>query len=538
MACGLFTGTQLQLEDALFLTKNTIKELQTSYICRSRRVNCPLDGPELPQNGDAASREFIRPSSPSFLGRDFDLSLSNVVNSVFPIDLIVSYNATSTSSSEFVARYASFSLVLNGEVSAPFAVVPGGACSQIDEADRASYTGKVLIAQRGNCSFERKVSCLIESKLEPAAIIIADNNPHGALITMYSSTFNKDGEIRIPILFMGYDDFQLLDSLHKPGVVLTVRTATIDSFVGLVLLMAVSPPLMILLCYLLIRGLQLWGRRRRNRSNQRYVRLLPVYIYNGNHLAPATKFYEYLTATSQANDITLVLSSSDDLSAGQDSEVTVGPSYSFVVNGTDLYSLKHLKLLFAPTDYYPTQKCSICLGRFHTLKSRVLVLDCKHMYHEKCLSNWLINFKKSCPLCNELLTMPDEFSLLGSGRQSYGTFDNDLERGEQLTDGAALRFMATAESRSTLSQPGRHNSGAQDHTIAGSAHTQASLYRTAQSASSSYLSFDASVESASHARSPSVETSSLFVTSTSQPSGSLRVFVEADSSSSKSTLRV
>ena len=33
----------------------------------------------------------------------------------------------------------------------------------------------------------------------------------------------------------------------------------------------------------------------------------------------------------------------------------------------------------------------------------MLVLDCKHFFHEYCLSNWLINFKRSCPLCNYTL---------------------------------------------------------------------------------------------------------------------------------------
>lgn len=42
-------------------------------------------------------------------------------------------------------------------------------------------------------------------------------------------------------------------------------------------------------------------------------------------------------------------------------------------------------------------------GKYIPLKSKVLVLDCKHFFHEYCLSNWLINFKRSCPLCNYTL---------------------------------------------------------------------------------------------------------------------------------------
>ena len=41
--------------------------------------------------------------------------------------------------------------------------------------------------------------------------------------------------------------------------------------------------------------------------------------------------------------------------------------------------------------------CSICLENLN--KYRVIKLKCNHLYHEKCIQQWL-NIKNICPLCN------------------------------------------------------------------------------------------------------------------------------------------
>ncbi|KAJ8144686.1 hypothetical protein OY671_002218 [Metschnikowia pulcherrima] len=360
-------------------------------------------------------------------GRELDPNFSNVVNSVFPIDSVISYNDTKDGSPiEIIARYASFSPILSHEMRGHFAVVDGGACSEIDSDLHPQYMNKILIVQRGNCTFVKKLHHITQANLRPLAVVVANNVPHSGLVTMYSKTFDRDEELGFPVLFMSLEDYEDLRKM-SPDTLLAIRTASFDGFIGLVLSMAVSPPLMILLCYLVIRAMQLWGRRRRNRRNQLYVRSLPVYIYNRNHLVPTASFYEYLMCTNQTSDIPSVSSSTDELPAGQEFD----PS-SYVVGGTDLYSMPEMHILFQDKHFYATQKCSICLGRFVPLKSRVLVLSCKHIYHEKCLSNWLINFRKSCPLCNEALQMPETQPFLAQYASNYGTFPVDMERQEPL----------------------------------------------------------------------------------------------------------
>lgn len=48
-------------------------------------------------------------------------------------------------------------------------------------------------------------------------------------------------------------------------------------------------------------------------------------------------------------------------------------------------------------------KCSICLSKYE-LKDKKTKLPCDHLFHEKCITNWLIkNNNKKCPLCRRVV---------------------------------------------------------------------------------------------------------------------------------------
>lgn len=432
----ILRASQLELEDAVFLTKNSIKQLQTQYLCKNKttRIAC---FPDADSDDDEDPGKAIFKLVRSLRGMDLELDFpfSNVMSSVFPIDLVVSYNV-SNATQQFVARYASFSPVLNGKLTSKYAVVDGHGCSPINSTSHATYKDKILIVLRGECTFVEKVTNLVESDLNPRAVVVANNEPFRNLVTMYSSTFNEDGSLTVPILFISNEDYKKLKALENAELELSIETATIDNWINLMLLMALSPPLLIVFFYLLMRGIQACHRRHVSTVNQRLVRKMALFIYNYNHLIPAPMFYEYLTATAQTGDIPLVVSSSENLHSVPDdtSGITTDndrpqAANSLVVNGTDLYSLTNLHLLFAQRDYYPTLKCSICLERFAPLRSRVLVLECKHIYHESCLLNWLINFRRTCPLCNEHLKLLETLPLLSTESSTYDSFRVDLERG-------------------------------------------------------------------------------------------------------------
>lgn len=404
-----WTPPLLQLEDALFLTKNLIREFHKGFLCR-HHIFC-----KKPQQ---------RAMQPDDL--DIDYQFNNVVNSVFPIDSVVSYNASGFVHL-FEARYASFSPVLMDPMVSEYAIFHGDACEPIKETSEA-LQNKTLVVLRGECKFVKKVENLLLSPLTPSAVIVANNMPARSLITMYSSTFNQDGQLRTPVLFMRYEDFLGLQEFQHLNLKLTIRTAAFDNWINLLLLVAALPPLLILLCYLFIRALQMFRRKRVNVMNEKLVNGLPVYIYNGNHLVPAKHFYAYLTATRQTDQVASRQSSENSSPEPESIENT-----SLVVNGTDLYLLRKLcGLLFAKEDFFSTFKCPICLERFGCLKLRVLRLDCHHIFHESCLVNWLINFKTTCPLCNENLRHPEHLRLLADRHASYlatGPADSEAEVG-------------------------------------------------------------------------------------------------------------
>lgn len=478
------SASQLQLGDALFLTKNSIKQYRWSAMCKSRYfAGCSGDPVE---------------DSPSFGNLDVDLDspFTNVVNLVFPIDLIISYNY-SNQTQEMVARYASFSPIIGSLLTAEYAIVAEDACDgPWDPIDREDMEDKILIVLRGKCTFVRKILNLLNSDLRPRAIVVANDEPYRALITMYLASFNADGKLRTPVLFILNEDYRTLDDLKDEHLELRVRTAAFDNWLNLLLSMAVSPPLLILLCYLLIRTLQMCRRRRVSAINQRLVKNLPVYIYHRNHLVPTQSFYYYLTATYQTGDIPLVPSSSEDVASLAEPE-TPASMKNFVINGTDLYLMrKQFGLLFAPEDFFPTFKCPICLDKFTPLQLRVLVLDCHHIFHEKCLSNWLINFRRTCPLCNDAIRPTETLPLLASHLAALGALApphidlNAMERTIGLPGCSQPAQTRLPEVRSTAA------------------------VRSLQFGSSSHLSLQVSLESNSSPENASSNSS--FVTSFSQ----------------------
>lgn len=478
----LITASQLQLGDALFLAKNSIKEYHFSAICRSRYfAGCTSDS-EREVKGEGEPGQVIG------LDLDLDSPFTNVVNSVFPIDLIISYNF-SNETHEMLARYASFSPIISRSLTSEYAIVPGKACEGPWEPEnKEEFEDKILIVLRGKCTFVKKIRNLLESDLRPRAIIVANDEPYRALITMYLASFNADGKLTTPVLFILNEDYKELGVMSLEHLKILIRTAAFDNWINLLLSMAVSPPLLILICYLLVRTLQMCRKRRVSALNQRLVKNLPVYIYHRNHLIPAHNFYVYLTATYQTGDIPLVPSSSEDISSITEPDNPASMK-SFVINGTDLYSLrKLLGILFAPDDFFPTFKCSICLDKFTPLQLRVLVLDCHHIFHEKCLSNWLINFRRTCPLCNDIIKPTETLPLLNSmlepmmTQQAFdlGALERDVgfngaqcsratqDYARQLPEVLSTAAVRSFQLESAASDPGHSNEHTDQHSSSNS----------------------------------------------------------------------
>lgn len=421
------------IEDAIFLAKNSFKEFREQHIPNGFHI------------GDRITDNLTNSSSPrvaaSILDFDLQYPFDNVVNSIFPIDTTIEYNSSdknhNITTHRIIGRYASYSPILTGHVSGTFKMFPNNACGDINKPDYKKYEDQILVVLRGNCSFVEKVENIINSELNPKSIIIANDEPHRGLITMYSNKFNTDGSFNVPIMFISYEGYKELNSIRNKHLELTISTVAFGSLMNIVLSMILSPPLLIFLLYTFIKCVQHCREKRMNIANEKFVKNLPIYIYNMNHLIYSKKFYDYLKITNQTENIAFAAESElnslnrsnsyDGLKMSRSSSKT--SVNNFTINGIDVKSIKsQFHILTAPDDFFFSYKCPICLDKFKPLTSRVLVLDCKHCYHEKCLSNWLINFRRTCPLCNNTIKGNDTRYLLSDLESStYGSFDEDLE---------------------------------------------------------------------------------------------------------------
>ncbi|CAK7902651.1 hypothetical protein CAAN1_18S01662 [[Candida] anglica] len=385
-------------------------------------------------------------------GFDPEYPFNNVVNSFFPLDALVEYeNEETNETTRVISRYASFSAAVDTSLISTYRIFPNNGCSKrLNESVIPSdYYHKIIVLKRGDCTFVEKVENILDSGLNPSAIIIGNNEPSTGLITMYSGTFNLDGGIRTPILFVTLEDFMVLSKLqYETGdfndINLTITTASIGSWLNLVLSMALSPPLMILMFYMMIKCWQKLRKKQMSRSNLKLVNSLPVYIYNINHLIPTNRFKDYLKLTNQSEPKRV--NSTDDLPSLDTTPLISKTNSSsssiinYMINGVDIKELaSSMKILLAPEDYFPAYKCSICLDGFKPLQSKVLVLDCKHFYHQKCLSNWLINFRRSCPLCNTLFRSRQDLN-----SPNFGTFEFESQTSGDILESENVSLLSNS----------------------------------------------------------------------------------------------
>lgn len=344
-------------------------------------------------------------SKDDFLSLELGTPVNGIFDLFFPIDLNVSFNE-STESKHFLGRYASFSAILSRPLMTKYEILTSKACEPLE----LTLKDTAVVVLRGDCTFVDKVQNIVSSKILPLAIIIANDEPFGGLITMYSSTFNQNGLITAPIFFIDYESLHTLINVASQDITLELTTANLGNWFGMFLSMILSPPLLIVIIYLSFMGFQKIRQRQYSLRNARMVQNLPTFVYNKNHMIDENHLETYLQETHQV--ITKHLSDESFPSSSNSSMKSI----------SDLPS--NLNILTSPEDFFYSQKCSICLEKYIPLETRVIALDCKHFYHKKCLSNWLINFKRTCPLCNKSLSSNVHHMLLGQVFHYNSTEEN------------------------------------------------------------------------------------------------------------------
>lgn len=67
---------------------------------------------------------------------------------------------------------------------------------------------------------------------------------------------------------------------------------------------------------------------------------------------------------------------------------------------SEFNKFKRISLTNNNINDYSNKECNICMEEYK-LKNTLISLPCKHLFHKKCIQNWLCNEKVSCPICRK-----------------------------------------------------------------------------------------------------------------------------------------
>ena len=49
---------------------------------------------------------------------------------------------------------------------------------------------------------------------------------------------------------------------------------------------------------------------------------------------------------------------------------------------------------------YSNKECNICMDEYK-IGDKIIILDCKHIFHRRCIKHWLLQEKVTCPVCRK-----------------------------------------------------------------------------------------------------------------------------------------
>lgn len=215
-------------------------------------------------------------------------------------------------------------------------------------------------------------------------------------------------------------------------VTLTPTSVSSSPFFDTLLVLVVSPLVTLTFVYglLLLRSRI---RRRRWRAPKSVVDQLPVRTYHTMSTGSSTA--SSLLASPNASQTNSPQLRPEPVRSRQRSQTTIGLLSSSGGSSTSPPQEKSRKP--QPKKYRGRQiECVVCLEEYVDGESKVMSLPCGHEFHVECITPWLVNRRRTCPICKG-----DVVRSLQKGGSSSG--DDNTEPGEETADDVQERAATT-----------------------------------------------------------------------------------------------
>lgn len=238
----------------------------------------------------------------------------------------------------------------------------------------------------------------------------------------------------------------------KEGLWVTLTPASVSAspFFDTLLVLVISPLVTLTFVYglLLLRSRI---RRRRWRAPKSIVDQLPVRTYHTMSSASSTTSSQLPSqqASPQPSNASTPLLHSEPIRVRQRSQTTIGllststspspspqPEKSIVKAKSKKYKGRQIE-------------CVVCLEEYIDGESKVMSLPCGHEFHAECITPWLVNRRRTCPICKGDVVR----SLQRASRTGTLADEDGRIPGEETSDDVQDRVVSTVPEEQSLAIP-------------------------------------------------------------------------------------
>ena len=237
-------------------------------------------------------------------------------------------------------------------------------------------------------------------------------------------------------------------------VTLTPTSVSTSPFFDTLLVLVVSPLVTLTVVYALLL-LRSRIRRRRWRAPKSVVERLPVRTYHTMATSSSTTS-SHVPSPAQSAVPSPILRPSGQTIMRPRSQTTnsvlgeaqaSSPSSSVRSLSKSPSSEKHKSKVVQRKRYNGRQiECVVCLEEYVDGESRVMSLPCGHEFHADCITPWLVNRRRTCPICKGDVVR--SLNRAGQGQRA-----DQRQAGDETCDDVQERVAQTANEESSAAIP-------------------------------------------------------------------------------------